>query len=80
MLSSVVLFETQSMMVVLHVYVVPVKHAIKVRITEYSAWALLHELKLSLNPKLPLSSRTLLVKMALIFCCINNFKVPLELH
>ena len=35
--------------------------------------ALLHELKLSLNPKLPLSSRTLLVKMALFFCCIKQF-------
>ena len=36
--------------------------------------ALLHELKLSLNSKLPLSSKTLLVKMAFIFCCTKQFK------
>ena len=35
--------------------------------------ALLHELKLSLNPKLSLSSRIVLVKMALIICCIKQF-------
>ena len=34
---------------------------------------LLHKLKLSLNLKLPLSSRTLLAKMALIFCCTKQF-------
>ena len=36
-------------------------------------WALLHKLKLPLNLKLPLSSRSLLMKMALIFCCIKQF-------
>ena len=35
--------------------------------------ALLHKLQLSLNLKLSLSSKTLLLKMVIIFCCIKQF-------
>ena len=50
-----------------------VRLIVKYGMQQHKTRALLHELKLSLNPKLPLSSRTVLVKMALIVCCIKQF-------
>ena len=46
---------------------------LKINTYELRIGAMLHELKLLIDPKLPLSSRTLLVKMELIFCCIKQF-------